>query len=47
MEMGLNKKYKNLTFDEALGFYNTTLGAAREFLYLLLIQGVNNVPEVS
>ena len=47
MESGLNKKYENLTFDEALGLYNNISGAAREFLYLLLIQGVNNVSEVS
>jgi hypothetical protein len=47
MEMGLNQKNKGLTFEKALGSYRKFLGPPKQFLYLLLTQGVNNVTEVS
>jgi hypothetical protein len=47
MEQDLDKKSKDRTFEEAIGFYNYCSGQAKLFLYLLLTQAVNNVTEVS
>ena len=47
MSDGMDIKLKNMTYEEAFIFLDKSRDQKRDFLHLLLLQGQNNVSEVS